>query len=85
MATPNVIRAELIAQYRELESRGYVQNVEAFKAAWWSSRTPATRNRVDVLWPGTLINQLDVLLALAVPPQLIGLNRGNRPQAPGWR
>lgn len=65
VVTPNVIRAELIAQYRELESRGYVQNVEAFKAALVVEQNASNPNRVDVLWPGTLINQLDVLALLA--------------------
>ena len=65
VVTPNVIRAELIAQYRELESRGYVQNVEDFKAGLVVEQNATNPNRVDVLWPGTLINQLRIFALLA--------------------
>ena len=65
VVTPNVIRAELIAQYRELESLGYVQNVDDFKAGLVVEQNASNPNRVDVLWPGTLINQLRIFALLA--------------------
>lgn len=65
VVTPNVIRADLIAQYRQLESQGLVQNGEAFKAALVVQQNPTNPNRVDVLYPSTLINQLRVFALLA--------------------
>ena len=65
IVTPNMIRAELIAQYRELESRGIVQNADAFKAGLIVQQSTSNPNRVDVLWPGTLIDQLRIFAVLA--------------------
>jgi phage tail sheath gpL-like len=63
--TPNVIRADIIAQYRTLEEAGLVQNGDAFKQALIVDKNPSNPNRVDVLWPGTLINQLRIFALLA--------------------
>jgi phage tail sheath gpL-like len=60
-----MIRAELIAQYRELEAAGYVQNADAFKAGLIVEQNATNPNRVDVLWPGTLIAQLRIFAVLA--------------------
>jgi phage tail sheath gpL-like len=65
VVTPNVIRADLIAQYRQLESQGLVQNGDAFKAALIVQQNATNPNRVDVLYPSTLINQLRVFALLA--------------------
>jgi phage tail sheath gpL-like len=65
VVTPNVIRADLIAQYRQLESQGLVQNGDAFKTALIVQQNATNPNRVDVLYPPTLINQLRVLALLA--------------------
>lgn len=65
VVTPNMIRAELIAQYRELESQGLVQNGDAFKAGLIVQQNVSNPNRVDVLWPGTLIDQLRIFAVLA--------------------
>ena len=65
VVTPNMIRAELIAQYRDLESRGIVQNADAFKAGLIVQQSLSNPNRVDVLWPGTLIDQLRIFAVLA--------------------
>lgn len=64
IVTPNIIRADLIAMYRELEYNGYVQNANEFKAALIVQRNATNPNRLDVLYPGVLINQLDVLALL---------------------
>ena len=63
--TPNVIRADLISRYRYLESLGMVQNATAFQAALIVQQNATNPNRVDVLWPGTLINQLRIFALLA--------------------
>jgi phage tail sheath gpL-like len=65
VVTPNTIRADLIAQYRQLESDGFVQNGDAFKAALVVQQNSSNPNRVDVLYPSTLINQLRVFALLA--------------------
>jgi len=65
VVTPNLIRADLIAQYRELEQQGLVQNGDAFKAGLIVQKNPQSPNRVDVLWPGSLINQFRIFALLA--------------------
>ncbi len=65
IVTPNIIRADLIAQYRQLENNGFVQNGDAFKAAIIVEQNSSNPNRVDVLWPGTLIDQLRIFALLA--------------------
>lgn len=64
VVTPNVIRADLIAQYRELEYAGYVQAGDAFKEALIVEKNASNPNRVDVLYPAILINQLDIFALL---------------------
>lgn len=64
VVTPNVIRADLIAKYRELESAGLVQNADAFKQGLIVQQNTQNPNRVDVLFPGILINQLRIFALL---------------------
>ncbi|MDB6374466.1 phage tail sheath subtilisin-like domain-containing protein [Photorhabdus bodei] len=64
IVTPNVIRAELIAQYRTLEYNGYVQDSKSFAKGLIVDINPQNPNRIDVLWTGTLINQLRVFALL---------------------
>ena len=64
IVTPNIIKAEIISQYRVLEDRGYVQNGDAFKAGVIVQQNSGNPNRVDVLWTGSLINQLRIFAAL---------------------
>jgi len=65
IVTPNIIRADVIAAYQELEFNGYVQNSDAFSKAVIVEQNLENPNRIDVLWPGTLINQLNVFALLA--------------------
>jgi phage tail sheath gpL-like len=65
VVTPNTIRGDLIAKYRELETAGLVQNGDAFKAALIVEKDASNPNRVNVLWPGTLIDQLRIFALLA--------------------
>ncbi|EFW12752.1 putative phage tail sheath protein [Serratia symbiotica str. Tucson] len=65
IVTPNVIRAELIAQYRTLEYNGYVQDAAAFAKTLWVERNSSNTKRIDVLWTGTLIiDQLEIFALL---------------------
>jgi len=65
VVTPNVIRADLIAAYRTLEDAGLVQNGDAFKQALVVTQNASNPNRVDVLFPATLIAQVRVFALLA--------------------
>lgn len=65
IVTPKIIKADLIAQYQELEYAGFVQDAEAFARELIVEKNGSNPNRVDVLWPGTLINQLRIFALLA--------------------
>ena len=65
IVTPSTIKAFLIAQYQEMEYNGQVQNSPAFAAGLIVQQNATNPNRVDVLWDGILIDQLDILALLA--------------------
>jgi phage tail sheath gpL-like len=65
IVTPSIIGADLIAQYQELEWDGFVQDSATFAQALIVQRNATNVNRVDVLWPGTLIDQLRIFALLA--------------------
>jgi phage tail sheath gpL-like len=58
LVTPNTIAAEIIALYQEREQDGYVQNSGAFAQALVVQKNTVNPNRVDILWPGTPVNQM---------------------------
>ncbi|WP_248769135.1 phage tail sheath subtilisin-like domain-containing protein [Pseudomonas sp. MWU12-2345] len=64
IVTPNIIRADLIARYGTLEYNGFVQDSKAFAQALIVEKNATNPNRLDVLWPGTLIDQLDIFALL---------------------
>lgn len=64
IVTPNVIRGELIAEYRTLEELGIVENAKAFKEHLIVERNKQDPNRLDVLLPPDLVNQLRVFAVL---------------------
>lgn len=70
VVTPAIIRADLIAQYKTMELDGFVQNSAAFAAGLIVEKDAANPNRVNVLWDGTLIDQL-VDFAMLVQFKLI--------------
>lgn len=65
IVTPAIIRAALIAEYQALEFQGYVQDSTDFAANLIVQQNATNPNRVDVLWPGELVNQLRTLALLA--------------------
>lgn len=65
IVTPSMIKADLIAEFQALEYAGYVQNSAAFANALVVQQNATNPNRVDVLWPGTLIDQLRIFAVLA--------------------
>jgi phage tail sheath gpL-like len=63
--TPKIIRAGIIAAYKQLEFEGYVQGSAVFAANLVVQQNATNPNRVDVLYPAILIDQLDVFALLA--------------------
>ena len=64
VATPRILKAELVAQYSGLMELGMVENMEAFKQFLIVERDPVDPNRVNVLLPPDLINQLRIFAML---------------------
>ena len=65
IVTPKIIKAELVAQYRMDEFNGLVEDAANFKANLIVERDPNDVNRVNVLYPPDLVNQLRVFAVLA--------------------
>ena len=65
IVTPSIIKADIIAEYQTLEYNGYVQNSAAFAQGLVVQINAQNPNRIDVLWPGVLIDQLRVFALLA--------------------
>ncbi|QXH53202.1 phage tail sheath subtilisin-like domain-containing protein [Pseudomonas fakonensis] len=64
IVTPRAIRGELLAGYRYLETLGLVENFEAFNANLIVERDATNPNRLNVLYPPDLVNQLRVFALL---------------------
>lgn len=64
VVTPNIIKADQIAEYQTLVFNGYAQDAEAFAKNIIVEQSKTNPNRVDVLWPGTLVNQLRIFALL---------------------
>lgn len=64
IVTPRIIKAEIVAQYRIEEFVGLVENAKAFKDNLIVERDPNDPNRVNVLYPPDLVNQLRVFAVL---------------------
>jgi phage tail sheath gpL-like len=64
IVTPKIVKAELVAQYRIDEFNGLVEDVSAFKEHLIVDRDPNNPNRLNVLWPPDLVNQLRVYAVL---------------------
>jgi phage tail sheath gpL-like len=65
IVTPGIIKAELVAQYRIDEFNGLVEDVRNYKRHLIVERDPNDPNRVNVLYPPDLINQLRIFAVLA--------------------
>ncbi|MGF6978951.1 phage tail sheath gpL-like [Paraburkholderia sp. JPY465] len=65
IVTPNIVRADLIAAYQEDEYNGLVQDSSVFAKSLIVERNATSPNRLDVLWPGILIDQLRIFALLA--------------------
>jgi phage tail sheath gpL-like len=65
IVTPIIIKSELINQYQQDEYDGLVENLQAFKQFLLVERDPNNPNRLNVLYPPDLINQLRIFAVLA--------------------
>jgi phage tail sheath gpL-like len=65
IATPNMVKGHLIASYRVDMYNGLVENVRAFKSNLIVERDSNNPNRLNVLYPPDLINQLRIFYVLA--------------------
>lgn len=65
VVTPSIIKADLVAAYRQLEAEGMVQDSAAFAANLVVEKNAKNPNRVDVLYPAVLVNQLRTFAMLA--------------------
>ncbi len=61
VVTPVVMKAEALAKFREWEEIGLVENIDDFKANLVSERNVSDPNRLDVLLPPDLVNQLRIV------------------------
>lgn len=64
IVTPKSVKAELIAQYRIDEFNGLVEDVDSFKEHLIVERDSNNPNRLNVLYPPDLINQLRIYAVL---------------------
>jgi len=65
IVTPKIAKAAIVAHYRELEYLGLVENTDAFKANLIVERNVTNPDRLDVVYPPDVVNQLDVFAVLA--------------------
>lgn len=65
IVTPSTVRADLIAEYKQLELQGLVQDTATFADGLIVEQNATNPNRLDVLWPGILIDQLRIFAVLA--------------------
>jgi phage tail sheath gpL-like len=65
IVTPGLIKAELVNEYQLDMWNGLVENLVQFKSHLIVERDPNNPNRVNVLYPPDLINQLRIFAVLA--------------------
>jgi len=61
--TPKLGKAEALGWFREMEKLGLVEGFDQFKADLVVERNASNPNRLDVLLPPDLINQLMITAA----------------------
>lgn len=61
VVTPSTIKAEAIAKFREWEEKALVENFDQFKNDLIVERNADNPNRLDVMLPPDLVNQLRVM------------------------
>lgn len=61
VVTPNVMKAEAVVKFREWEGLGLAENIDDFKANLIGERNANDPNRLDMLLPPDLVNQLRIV------------------------
>ena len=61
---PSIVRGELIAIYGTLIDLGICQNLDTFAANVVCQRNVTDVNRLDVIFPADLIDQLNIVVIL---------------------
>mgnify|MGYP007100072004 CR=1 FL=1 len=61
IVTPKLIKAECVNKFREWENIGLVENIDQFKRDLIVERNVSDPNRLDILLPPDLVNQLMVI------------------------
>lgn len=64
IVTPSVIRGELLAEYADMEEVGLVENAKLFAKYLIVERDSTNPNRINVLLPPDLVNQLRIFALL---------------------
>ena len=65
IVTPNIIRADLVADYQSMQDdKGWVQGAPVFAQGLVVEQNQSNPNRVDVLYPAVLIDQLRIFALL---------------------
>ncbi|MFC3716804.1 phage tail sheath subtilisin-like domain-containing protein [Luteimonas soli] len=64
VATPKLIKAEILHLFREWEGAGLVEGFEQFKADLIVERNATDANRIDALIPPNVVNQLRIFAGL---------------------
>jgi phage tail sheath gpL-like len=62
--TPNTIKADVIALYQERTDAGFTQNADTFASTLVVQKNTVNPNRLDILWPGTPVNQMRTFATL---------------------
>lgn len=63
--TPDMLKSAILAEYLDLEAEALAENFEAFRDNLVVERSTTDPNRVDVLYPPDLANQLRIFAVLA--------------------
>ena len=61
VVTPKLMKAEYVSKAREWEEAGLVENIDTMKAGIVSERNASDPNRLDMLVPPDLVNQLRIV------------------------
>lgn len=64
LVTPNILARDIIALYQERADLGFVQNADTFATQLVVNKNTVNPDRVDILWPGTPVNQMRTFATL---------------------
>jgi phage tail sheath gpL-like len=65
VVTPGMVKAGIIGRYKALERDGKAQGSDIFAQLIVVQRNSTNPNRLDIVWPGELMNQLRIFAVLA--------------------